>query len=112
MEDTSNFIEKMLELGIGVSMVRQIPGIMDMAQPLPSQPPAEGWGGVSQSGAQTYLVEDGAQAGPFSDDELLRLISGGILLPTTLVWKLGLDNWSPASSVPSVNKLFLLAKLK
>ena len=60
----------------------------------------------------TYLVVDGSQAGPFNNDELMRLIQNDLLKRDTLVWMEGLSNWMPASSVPEINKLFVIAKIK
>ncbi len=116
MEDTSNFIEKMMELGIGMSMIKQMPGIMegcmpkanpvnDASCPQTTPPPI-------QSSAATYIVVDNSQAGPFSDDEMVKLIQNDLLKADTLVWKSGMANWTPAAQVPDVNRLFVLAKLK
>jgi hypothetical protein len=116
MEDTSNFIEKMMELGIGISMIKQMPGIMDSCMPkvtpangaLSSQtaPPP------TQATSATYIVVDDSQAGPFSDDDLVKLAQDNLLTANTLVWKPGMTDWLPAVQVPDVNRLFLLAKIK
>ena len=113
MEDTSNFIEKMMELGIGISMIKQMPGLMDSCMPKvelagvasSQQPPA-------QAAAITYIVADHSQAGPFSDDDLVKLAQNNLLTADTLVWKPGMAEWLPAVQVPDVNRLFLLAKIK
>ena len=116
MEDTSNFIEKMMELGIGMSMIKQMPGIMEGCMPniapagnaqvqTATPPPI-------QTASTTYIVVDNAQAGPFTDDELVKLIQNDLLKVDTLVWKNGMAGWQPAAQVPDVNKLFILAKIK
>ncbi len=114
MEDSANFIEKMLELGIGLSMVKQMPEILDGCVPksgdsiMPSQnsniPPPLQTAGV-------YVVVDNAQAGPFSDEEMLKLIKAGCVETDTLVWKTGMASWLPAKQVPDIQRLFVLAKL-
>lgn len=110
MED--NFFEKIMELGIGLSVARQMPDMISQsmqaahpqmrAQQTPPQIPQE---------TLWYLVIDNAQAGPFNEGALKQIIQNNLIKPDTLVWKSGMRNWQPASSVPEVNKLFLLAKL-
>jgi len=109
-EDSGSFIEKMMELGIGMSMIQQMPAMMNSVMPQANTqgvtpPPV-------QKQSQTYLAVDGTQAGPFSDEELVKLAQNTILTSETLVWKTGMSAWAPASQVPEVNKLFILAKMK
>lgn len=112
MENSGDFIEKMLELGIGMSMIQQVPemmkGILPSSMAAPQQaPPAP----LSSSEMQVYLVVDQTQAGPFSETELIKLIKNDLLKPETLVWKAGMVHWTVAAQVPEVNKMFVLAKL-
>ena len=109
-EDSGSFIEKMMELGIGMSMIQQMPAMMNSVMPQANAqgatpPPV-------QEQSQTYLAVDGTQAGPFSNEELVKLAQNTILTPESLVWKTGMSAWAPASQVPEVNKLFILAKMK
>ena len=114
MEDSGQFIEKMLELGIGMSMIQQMPALIDGVMPKP----AVSGGATSATpppvkpAAQIYLVIDNTQAGPFTQEELIKLIQNDLLSPETLIWKSGMATWLPASQVAEVNKLFILAKLK
>ncbi len=43
-----------------------------------------------------YAVVDGAQAGPFSPEEMRRLWDERRIDNATLVWKEGMENWVPA----------------
>lgn len=112
-EDSGNFIERMMELGIGMSMIQQMPAMINSVMPQAGQTP-----GVAavpppvQAKSQTYLAVDNTQAGPFTDTELVKLIQNNLLSPDTLVWKQGMAAWTPASQVPDVNKLFILSKIK
>ena len=117
MDNSEDFIQRMMELGIGMSMIQQMPGIMNSMMPpqfkaaeaqTPGQatpPPVN-----APSATQFYLAVDGAQAGPVSEEEMLKLIKGGVLQQDTLVWKTGMAQWAPAAKVPEVNKLMILAK--
>lgn len=113
MEDSSNFLEKMMELGIGMSVLQQMPKMMEGVMPnvtpasanAATPPPVQQQTGV-------YIVVENSQAGPFSQEDLVKLIQNDMLSQNTLVWKAGMANWQPASLVPEVNKLFILAKVK
>lgn len=112
MENSGDFIEKMLELGIGMSMIQQVPemmkGILPSSMTVSQQaPPAP----APVTEMQVYLVVDQTQAGPFSEEELIKLIKNELLTPQTLVWKTGMAQWTAASQVPEVNKLFVISKL-
>lgn len=46
-----------------------------------------------------FYESNGEQKGPVTDDELDSLVAQGVVLPTTLVWRDGLPNWTPLSQV-------------
>jgi hypothetical protein len=46
-----------------------------------------------------FYEYNGEQKGPVPEDELDRLIAQGTVLPTTLVWRDGLPNWTPLAQV-------------
>lgn len=109
MED-NNFLEKIMELGIGLSMARQMPDMLSGAM---GKTPAQGAQQPPQipQEAVFYLVVNGSQAGPFNEAALQRIIQNKLISPETLVWKPGMASWQPASAVPEVNKLFILSQL-
>ena len=39
---------------------------------------------------------DGTQAGPFTDDELIKLIKADYITSSTLVWQAGMTSWTQA----------------
>lgn len=109
MAEDTNFFERIMELGIGISVARQMPDLLTQcmtgnqqtARTTPPQVPAE---------TAYYLVIDNAQAGPFKESDLLLMIRNNLIEKNTLVWKTGMPKWVPASQVPDINKLFLLSK--
>ena len=111
-EDSGNFIEKMMELGIGMSMIQQMPAMINSVMPQSGQAPGAAVPPPVQERSRTYLAVDGTQAGPFTDEELVKLIRNNLLSPETLVWRQGMAAWTPASQVPDVNKLFILSRIK
>ena len=47
-----------------------------------------------------WLYEkDGKQVGPVSESHLIQLVELGEILPNTMVWKKGLEDWVPANRV-------------
>lgn len=111
-EDSGSFIERMMELGIGMSMIQQMPAMINSVMPQGNAPGVTPTPPPIKEQSQTYLAVDGSQAGPFSDEELVKLVQNDLLTPETLVWKTGMSAWTPASQVPEVNKLLFLAKIK
>lgn len=111
-EDSGKFIEKMMELGIGMSMIQQMPAMFNNVMPHADAPGTAPVPPPVKEESMTYIAVDGMQAGPFSNGELVKLAQNNILLPDTLVWKAGMSAWTPAAQVPEVNKLFILAKME
>lgn len=52
--------------------------------------------------AQWYYDAGGRQAGPLDESMLVELIRNKDVRPETLVWREGLENWSPCSQVPEL----------
>lgn len=55
---------------------------------------------------QWYLGVTGQQQGPFTLGDLAAQVHGGALTPTTLVWKSGMAQWTPAQQVPELIPVF------
>lgn len=53
----------------------------------------------SEHPIEWYLARDGQQFGPLSDVELKKFVELGHLRPTDLLWRHGLPDWRPASSL-------------
>jgi uncharacterized membrane protein len=48
-----------------------------------------------------YYAVDNEQKGPINEAELKEHLAGNKVPPDTLVWKDGMDNWTPANQVPA-----------
>lgn len=110
-----NLIEKLMELGIGMTMVKQIPDIMngtlyqrDNNKKASCQTPPRL---KPQTDSCTYIALNGQQAGPFNESELKLLVDKGLINEHVLVWRPNMTQWAPAKCVPEVNKHILLASL-
>jgi uncharacterized RDD family membrane protein YckC len=48
-----------------------------------------------------YFVNAGQQAGPITDVQLEEYVRAGRILPDTLIWREGMENWQPCREVKS-----------
>lgn len=107
-----DFLEKMMELGLGLSVIRQMPQIMEgimpntKHSPVQTTPPS-----LNSKDALTYIAVEGKQVGPLTEKELATLCKNGIITADTLVWMPNLTNWAKADEVPLIKKILLLASL-
>ncbi len=53
--------------------------------------------------AQWYYGSSAGQSGPVEEHELRALIAAGSVASETLVWREGMKDWTPMSSVPELN---------
>ena len=89
-------------MGIGFAMAQQMMTQMTTPQvakgasvppPLPNQ-------------VTYYVAKDGQSTGPFDVALIMDGIKTGAIQPESLVWKTGLANWMPASSLTEFNSAF------
>lgn len=104
-----NFLEEMMKLGIGMSVIRQMPNMMESCMPQLSKPQTATPPPLQKNDMMTYIAVNGRQVGPLNDSELKTLIANGILTDDTLVWTPQLTQWTPARNVPHIQKLVLLS---
>ncbi|MCB9427058.1 MAG: DUF4339 domain-containing protein [Flavobacteriales bacterium] len=107
MNDDSFFsINRLVEFGMGMAVAQQmvnamnsamknmhVPGSMNPMQPTPQF---------------YYAMIDGNQIGPFSEQELSRLIADKKVVKETYIWKPGLPKWEIAEKLPEILKLVAL----
>lgn len=109
MNDDSFFsINRLVEFGMGIAVAQQmvntmnsaitnmhVPGSMNSMQSTPQQ--------------FYYAMIEGKQVGPFSEQELSRLITDKKVVKETYIWKPGLPKWEIAEKLPEILKLVALA---
>jgi len=109
MNEESFFsINRLVEFGMSLAIAQQmvktmndamsnmqIPGSMNPMQPAQQQ--------------FYYAIIEGKQAGPFSEQELSRLISEKKVVKETYIWKPGLPKWEIAEKLPDVLRLVALS---
>jgi hypothetical protein len=107
-EDSFYSINRLVEFGIGIAVAQQmvktmneaisnmhVPGAMN---PMPTVP-------------QTvyYAIIDNRQTGPFSEQELSRLITERKITKDTYIWKPGMQKWEVVEKLPEVLKWVALS---
>jgi membrane protease subunit (stomatin/prohibitin family) len=80
-------------LGMGLGMASQ------MGQFLPPQ------GQPTPAGPGFFLAQGGQQAGPFDLTQLQEEARHGRLSRETLVWRQGMEQWTPAAQVAELNSI-------
>lgn len=90
---------------MGLAVAKQVVRVMDQAMDnthaagtMPSPLPQS-----------YYVIFDGAQSGPYSEQEMSRLIADGKVIKDTHVWKPGMTAWQTVGNTPEVLKLVALA---
>ena len=110
MNDQSFFsIDRLVEFGMSAAIAQQmvssmnqsmqqmyIPGsIQSMPQPVAPQ-------------STFYVAIDGQQAGPFSEQEVARLVTTKRINKDTLGWMPGMPAWKPVAEIPAILKVIAL----
>ncbi|MEI7507893.1 MAG: DUF4339 domain-containing protein [Flavobacterium sp.] len=108
MNDDSFFsINRLVEFGMGIAVAEQMVKTMNSAMTNMHVP-------GSMNPMQTavpqfyYAIVEGNQAGPFSEQELSRLIAEKKIGKETYIWKPGLTKWEIAENFPEILKLVAL----
>jgi len=91
-------------MGMGFGMANAMMGQMGQIGQ-PNQQPQGGPPPVP--GAVSYFVAvGGQQSGPFDLNALKQMAGQGQINKDTLVWKQGMQQWSPASDQPDLSNIF------
>ncbi|GAB6903461.1 SPFH domain-containing protein [Kineosporia succinea] len=94
-----------LGIGLGVGLGQQAAAAMYQQPQAQAQPQHQPAGPPPLPvAAQWYIAVNGAQQGPLDEAGLQAQASSGALSGTTLVWKAGMGEWTPAASVPEVSR--------
>lgn len=106
-EDSFFSINRLVEFGMGLAIAEQMVKTMNSAMANMHVP-------SSMNPIQTtapqfyYAIIEGNQAGPFSEQELSRMISEKKIVKETYIWKPSLPKWEIAENLPEILKLVAL----
>ena len=100
-------------MGMGFAMAQQFGNMFAQSgggastQPAAAAtPPSAGGPPPLPQSMALFVAINGAQQGPLDQAAVQGMINKGEITRDTLVWKEGMSNWTAASLVPEVNKLF------
>ena len=108
--DEGNFfsINRLVEFGMGIAVAQQMVNTMNSAISNMTIPGA--MNSMQNATPQFYYAMiDGLQAGPFTEQELSRLILEKKIIKETYIWKPGLPKWELAENLPEILKIVALA---
>ncbi|MBR1625978.1 MAG: DUF4339 domain-containing protein [Bacteroidales bacterium] len=107
MENSFYSIDRLVEFGMSIAIAKQMTQTMNHAMQNMHIPGS--MNPLQQSIPQTYyIITDNKQSGPYSEQELSRLIADKKVTKDTFVWKPGMLDWQKAEQVPEVLKLVAL----
>ena len=106
-DDSFYSVNRLVEFGMSLAVAQQMAKSMNIA--IDNMQVPGSMNSFQQTQQQFYFVIiEEKQAGPFSEQELSRLISEGTINKETFIWKPGLQNWVIAEKLPEVLKLVVL----
>ncbi len=109
MNDDNFFsINRLVEFGMGMAVAQQM--VKTMNQSMVNMHIPGAMNPLQTAQPQIYYsMIDGKQAGPFSEQELSRLIVERKIVKETYIWKPGMLKWDIAENVPDVLRLVALS---
>ena len=109
MNDDSFFsTNRLVEFGMSLAIAQQMVSSMNNA--MNNMHIAGPMNPINTTSQQFYYAMiDGRQAGPFTEQELSRLITDKNIFKETYIWKPGLQHWEVAEKLPEVLKLVALS---
>jgi membrane protease subunit (stomatin/prohibitin family) len=91
-------------LGMGMAVGQRMAAAMG-AESAPAPAPGAATPPPLPTGAQWYFAANNEQQGPYDLAGLAAQAGQGALRPSTLVWRQGLAQWTPAEQVPELANL-------
>lgn len=110
MDNNSFFsIDKLLEFGMGIAVANQMVAAMNQAMQGMNVPGVPNVSAPTMPAQMYYAILEDMQAGPFSEEELTRLIACKKINKDTYIWKPGMKDWVKVEALPDVLRLVALA---
>lgn len=87
-------------LGMGAAMAGQATNMLQQNQQQQATPPP------LLGNTLYYVALEGKQAGPFTQEQLQQMFSGGTVKRETMIWKQGMAEWAQAQAVTELADMF------
>ena len=98
-------LDRLIEFGLGLGMAHQMINVMNQTMQTMQIP--ETAKPVQPSPVEWYIAVNEKASGPFSENEIKRLLLEKKMNKETLVWFAGMSEWQKAENTPNILKLFL-----
>lgn len=102
-DDNFASIDRLVEFGMGIAVTRQMTASMNQAIENTRFPEP------AVAAKRYHAVLDDKAAGPFTEEELSRLIREGKVSKSTFIWRPGMTNWQRVEDNAEVLRLVALA---
>ena len=102
-------IDRLVEFGLGIGVAQQMVKSMNHALQNTYIPGSHYSMEQHQIPRAYHVIIESKPAGPFSEQELSRLICAGTVTKNTHIWRPGLPKWELIENVPEVLRLVALA---
>ena len=107
MNDDDFFsIDRLVEFGMGMAIAQQMVNTMNNA--ITNMHVSGSFHPIPPHLQFYYVIIENKQSGPFTEQELTRLILEKKITKETYIWKPGMSNWATAEKVPEILKLVAL----
>lgn len=108
MDNNFFSIDRLVEFGMGMAIAQQM--VQTMNQSINNMHIPGTMNPMEESKAKFfYAIINEQQAGPFSEQEMTRLISERKIVKETYIWMPTMSEWKMAEQVPEVLKLVALS---
>lgn len=105
MENNLNYIERLLEFGLEISIAQQM--INSMNQTMSNMNIPGSAHTIEREHKMWFVGIDGKSIGPLSETEIIRMLLSKDLNKDSLVWTYGMTSWKPIQDVPAILKLII-----
>ena len=98
-------LDRLMEFGMGMGLAQQMVNMMNQSMqtmqiPASSMP-------VQPKGTEWFIALNGQASGPFSENEMKKMLLDKKITKDTLVWCAGMLEWQKIENTPSALKLLL-----
>lgn len=107
-QDNFFSVDRLVEFGLGVAVAQQMSNSMNAMLENTKMPGAMSNCYAAATQGSYFVMIDDKQAGPFSEEEIFRLIAQGNITKTTYLWKPGMPQWNTAENIPEILKIVAL----
>ena len=101
-------IDRLVEFGLGIAVAQQMINAMNHTTANTQIPRAMIPTSNQIALPPFFIILDGKRTGPYTDNEIINLISNGKVTKETFAWKFGMPSWEKVENIPEALRLVAL----